>query len=189
MSTFPRRADASPASQAPPASWTANSPAGTAPCEAKSLGHAAVPAPPPAPATLLCPVGAARRQDITAKKTAAERKIFEIKRRKDQLLEAFIYQKAIDQETYQDQLAKLNENLVLAEMDHHSQRTDELDIEAVLAYAEKISLNAARMWLEANLEQRQRFKHSCSGRYTNRERRGSNPLSTSFYKDLESFTP
>lgn len=38
----------------------------------------------------------ARKQDIAAQRVAAERKIVELKRRKDQLLEAFIYQKAID---------------------------------------------------------------------------------------------
>jgi hypothetical protein len=38
-----------------------------------------------------------RRQDIAAQRAAAERKVAELKRRKDQLLEAFIYQKAIDQ--------------------------------------------------------------------------------------------
>lgn len=43
-------------------------------------------------------------------------------------------------------------------MEQHGQRTDELDIEAVLAYAKKVSLNAARMWLESNLEQCQRFQ-------------------------------
>ena|SRR5436305_8649689 len=36
--------------------------------------------------------------------------------------------------------------------------TDELDIEAVLDFAEKVSLDAPRLWLEANLDQRQRFQ-------------------------------
>jgi hypothetical protein len=31
-------------------------------------------------------------------------------------------------------------------------------VEAVLAFAERVSLNASRMWLKANLEQRQRFQ-------------------------------
>jgi site-specific DNA recombinase len=131
-----------------------------------------------------------RRQDVAAQRAAAERKIVELKRRKDQLLEAFIYQKAIDQDTYQDQLAKLNESLVLAEMEQHGQRTDELDIEAVLAYTEKVSMSASRMWLESTLEQRQRFQsllfpeglHLVNGEVRT-------PISTSFYRDLESFVP
>jgi hypothetical protein len=43
-------------------------------------------------------------------------------------------------------------------MEQHGQRSEELDVEAVLAFAERVSLNASRMWLEANLEQRQRFQ-------------------------------
>lgn len=131
-----------------------------------------------------------KRQDVAAQRAAAERKIVELKRRKDQLLEAFIYQKAIDQDTYQDQLAKLNESLVLAEMEQHGQRTDELDIEAVLAYTEKVSMSASRMWLESNLEQRQRFQSLLFPeglQIVNGEVR--TPISTSFYRDLESFAP
>lgn len=48
--------------------------------------------------------------------------------------------------------------MVLAEIDQHDQRTEELDIEAVLGFAERVSLNASRLWLEANLDQRQRFQ-------------------------------
>jgi hypothetical protein len=92
-----------------------------------------------------------RKQDVEAQRRAAERKVAELKRRKDQLLEAFIYQKLIDQQTYKNQLDKLNEGLALAEMEQHGQRSEELDVEAVLAFAERVSLNAARMWLESNL--------------------------------------
>ncbi|HVG08202.1 MAG TPA: recombinase family protein [Thermoanaerobaculia bacterium] len=99
-----------------------------------------------------------RRQDIAAQRAAAERNLAELKRRKDQLLEAFVYEKAIDQQTYKDQLDKLNEGLALAELEQHGQRFEELDVEAVLAFAERVSLNASRMWLEANLDQRQRFQ-------------------------------
>lgn len=39
-----------------------------------------------------------------------------------------------------------------------TRRSDELDVEAVLDFAERVSVNAARMWLESKLEQRQRFQ-------------------------------
>jgi hypothetical protein len=41
----------------------------------------------------------------------------------------------------------------LAEIDQHNHRTDQLDIEAVLD-AERVSLNAPRLWLKAGLDQR-----------------------------------
>src|SRR5688572_30890709 len=46
--------------------------------------------------------------------------------------------------------SKLSEGLALAEIEQHGQRFDELDVEAVLAFAERVSLNASRMWLEGN---------------------------------------
>ena len=94
----------------------------------------------------------------SAQRSAAEKKLLDLKRRKEQLVEAFIYQRAIDQDTYKQQLDKLNEATALAEIDQHDHRTEELDIEAVLDFAERVSLNAARLWLEANLTQRQRFQ-------------------------------
>jgi site-specific DNA recombinase len=100
----------------------------------------------------------ARKEDHTAQRNAAEKKIADVKRRKDQLLDAFIYQKVIDEATYKDQLNKLNEALLMAEIDQHDERRDELDIEAVLDFAERVSLNASRLWLEASLDQRQRFQ-------------------------------
>jgi site-specific DNA recombinase len=131
-----------------------------------------------------------RKQDIEAQRVAAERKIAEFKRRKDQLLEAFVYQKAIDQQTYKDQLDKLNEGLALAEIEQHTQRYDELDVEAVLAFAERISLNASRMWLEANLDQRQRFQ-SLLFPVGLQIKNGAvrTAVSSSFYSDLMSFVP
>ena len=101
-----------------------------------------------------------------------------------------VYQKAIDQQTYKDQLDKLNEGLALAEMDQHGQRSEELDVEAVLAFAERVSLNASRMWLEANLEQRQRFQALLFPeglRVENAEVR--TPVSPSFFEDLGRFAP
>lgn len=52
----------------------------------------------------------------------------------------------------------MNVAIALAEIDQHDQRSEELDIEAVLDFAEKVSLDAPRLWLEANLDQRQRFQ-------------------------------
>lgn len=74
------------------------------------------------------------------------------------LHETFIYQKAIDQLTYEKQRDKLREKIAVAEMDAHAARLDELDVEAVLAFAEHVLANAARLWLEFSLEQKQRFQ-------------------------------
>ena len=46
----------------------------------------------------------------------------------------------------------------LAEMTLHYARTDELDVEGVLAFAEHLLLNVARMWADASLDQKQRLQ-------------------------------
>ena len=131
----------------------------------------------------------ARHEDIAAQKAAAERKIAELKRRKEQLVEAFIYQRVIDEGTYKDQLDKLNESMAMAEINQHDQRTEELDIEAVLGFAERVSLNAPRLWLKASLDQRQRFQAFLFPegiQVADRELR--TPVTASFYEELHSFT-
>ena len=82
----------------------------------------------------------------------------ELKQRKELLVEAFIYQRAIDQDTYRQQLDKLSESMALAEIGRNALRTEELDIEAVLDFTERVALSASRLWLEADLEQCQRFQ-------------------------------
>jgi site-specific DNA recombinase len=139
--------------------------------------------------TIVLDVWKARKEDVTAQRTAAERKLAELKRRKDQLVEAFIYQKAIDEATYKDQLAKLTEAMALAEIDQHDHRTDELDIEAVLDFAERVSLNAPRLWLEADLDQRQRFQAFLFPEGLEVvEGEVRTPVTASFYKELQHFT-
>jgi hypothetical protein len=80
--------------------------------------------------------------------------------------------------------------MTLAEMEQHGQRAEELDVEAVLAFAEKISLSASRMWLEADLAQRQRFQALLFPeglQVVDGEVR--TPISVSFYNELGSFIP
>jgi hypothetical protein len=50
------------------------------------------------------------------------------------------------------------EELTLARIDHHSGQLEELDVEGILAFAERILPRAADLWVQASLEQRQRFQ-------------------------------
>jgi hypothetical protein len=43
-------------------------------------------------------------------------------------------------------------------MDLHASEIDELDVEGILAFAERILPRAADLWVQASLEQRQRFQ-------------------------------
>jgi hypothetical protein len=43
-------------------------------------------------------------------------------------------------------------------MDRHCGQLDELDVECILAFAERVLPRAADLWVQASLEQRQRFQ-------------------------------
>ena len=43
-------------------------------------------------------------------------------------------------------------------MDRHSSELDELDVEGILAFAERVLPRASDLWVQVSLEQRQRFQ-------------------------------
>lgn len=54
------------------------------------------------------------------------RKISQLRQNKTKLEEAFVYQKAIDEATYQEMRAKLTEELILAEMELRDAQAEEI---------------------------------------------------------------
>ena len=78
--------------------------------------------------------------------------------KKDRVVDAFLHRGLIDQRTYQRQVEKLDEEIMLAEAALHAARIEELDVEGVLGFAEYVLANAGRLWVEASLEQKQRLQ-------------------------------
>ena len=99
-----------------------------------------------------------RQVGATRLRAAAGRRLAMLRQKLDRLDEAFIYRQAVDQTTYDQQRDKLREELALADLELHDMRLEELDIEGVLGFAEHLLTNAARLWMEASLDQRQRLQ-------------------------------
>src|SRR3954463_3174827 len=76
----------------------------------------------------------------------------------DRLDEAFLFERSNDVETDDRHAEKLREELTLARIDRHSGQVEELDVEGILAFAERILPRAADLWVQASLEQHQRFQ-------------------------------
>ena len=74
----------------------------------------------------------------------------------DRLDEAFLFERSIDIDTYDRHAEKLREELTLARS--HSGQLEELDVEGILAFAERIPRRAPDLWVQASLDQRQRFQ-------------------------------
>ena len=64
----------------------------------------------------------------------------------------------IDQQTYDEQSARLSREIYDAEQELRQAESNFLDLEGVLVFAEKIITSPARLWLESTLDQRQRLQ-------------------------------
>jgi hypothetical protein len=83
-----------------------------------------------------------------------------IQEKLDRLDEAFLFERSIDIETYDRYAEKLREELTLARIERHSGQLEELDVEGILAFAERVLPRASDLWVQASLEQRQRSNNS-----------------------------
>jgi hypothetical protein len=52
----------------------------------------------------------------------------------------------------------LPEELTLVRIERHSGQLEEFDVEGILAFAERVLPRAGDLWVQASLEQRQRFQ-------------------------------
>ncbi|HEY4645890.1 MAG TPA: hypothetical protein VIH25_06380, partial [Steroidobacteraceae bacterium] len=63
-----------------------------------------------------------------------------------------------DLTSYERQRDKLREELTFAKIDHHADAVDELDVEGILAFAERILPRASDLWVQASLDYQQRLQ-------------------------------
>ncbi len=106
---------------------------------------------------ILC-VWEQRRAEAKDRTTEQQRRVSAIQQKLDKLDEAFLYAEAIDLTTYSRQRDKLREDLTLAKIDHHAEAVDELDVEGILAFAERILPRASDLWVQASLDYKQRLQ-------------------------------
>ena len=95
-----------------------------------------------------------RERETMLLRTDIERRVEALRDREDLLESALLYEHKIDGVTYERQRDKLRADLAVAEMELEDARVTELDLEAVLGFAEHLMTNAARFWLEASPEQK-----------------------------------
>jgi len=64
----------------------------------------------------------------------------------------------IDLTSYERQRDKLREELTFAQIDQHAEAIEELDVQGILAFAERVLPRAADLWVQASLDQKQRLQ-------------------------------
>jgi site-specific DNA recombinase len=95
----------------------------------------------------------------------AKQRIAEIERRQkaireklDRLDQAFLFERSIDIDTYDRHRDKLREELTFAQMDRHSSELEEMDVEGILAFAERVLPSASNLWVQSSFAQKQRLQ-------------------------------
>ena len=99
-----------------------------------------------------------KQADALLQRVVLEKHLARISERKEQLIDAFIYRKAIDKAIFQEQLDKLKEEMTIAEIELNEMGHEQLDLEAVLNFTQFVLLNADRLWTAASLDQKQRLQ-------------------------------
>jgi DNA invertase Pin-like site-specific DNA recombinase len=99
-----------------------------------------------------------RQDEAIRVRTRLERVIEDKRSRLDRIDEAFLFERSIDRQAYERQRDLLREALTLTEMELNDAVLDQLDVEGLLAFAEHLLGNAASIWLELGIDQRQQFQ-------------------------------
>jgi hypothetical protein len=98
----------------------------------------------------------ARKEAVRAELADADRHAKAIQAKLDRLDEAFLFERSIDIDVYDRHAEKLRQELTLLRMDRHASEVEELDVEGILAVAERILPRAADLCVQSSLDQRQR---------------------------------
>ena len=70
----------------------------------------------------------------------------------------FAYERKIDARTYERQRDDLRQAITLATLELEDSRAADVDVEALLRFSERVLCNAAALWQDAPLDQRQRLQ-------------------------------
>jgi site-specific DNA recombinase len=84
----------------------------------------------------------------------------QLQQRESILDDTYLFEKRIDAATYERQRDKLREDIAVARIDLEDAKLEEIDVEGVLGFAEHVLTDAARLWTEAPLEQKQRLQRA-----------------------------
>ena len=99
-----------------------------------------------------------RKEAVRADVADAGRRAQAVQKKLDRLDEAFLFEQSIDIDVYDRHAEKLRQELTLLRIERHAAEIEELDVEGILAFAERILPRSADLWVQSSLDQRQRFQ-------------------------------
>ena len=111
-----------------------------------------------------------------------------LRERKNRVVDLFVDGR-MDQDTYDQQVLRLDAEIQEAEQQLHDTDVENMDVEAVLEFAEKLVERPKELWLQSPLEQKQRLQRVFfpDGLTFTNDGFGT-AASNSFFNVLQSFT-
>jgi Leucine rich repeat N-terminal domain len=97
-----------------------------------------------------------RRAEARDRTAEQEKRVQVTQQKLDRLDEAFLFAQSIDAKSYERQRDRLREELTFAHIDHHAEAVDGLDLQGILAFAERILPRASDLWVQASHDYKQR---------------------------------
>ena len=89
---------------------------------------------------------------------AVKRRITELEQRKKRLVQAYIYDQAIDRSMYDQEVAGLEESLTFAQLELRDAAVEDFDMEASLGFARAVLTNTYKLWDAADPDQKRRLQ-------------------------------
>ena len=127
-------------------------------------------------------------REASERRKILQKRLEKLQERKERLVEVYIYEGAIDRETFETQSAKLSEDLTLTEMELREARVEELDIEGLMELAKHLARNAGKLWFEAPPATKLRLQTCLFPEGVKCGPDGmSNTLKSPIFSDLEAF--
>ncbi len=99
-----------------------------------------------------------RHEEAAEARRAREKRVKVVEEKRERLVAAFVYQQAIDEQTYRDQLRRLDEETAFASADWVDSTMEEQELKGLLDFAGHLLENPGRAWSEFTLDQQQRFQ-------------------------------
>jgi site-specific DNA recombinase len=99
-----------------------------------------------------------RRADEEARRAAAERERAELRRRRDRLVEAFVFQQSIDRETYDRQLERIDRALAESYFEPRAGGAPPADLGALLVAARPLLSAPSELWRRGDVETKRRLQ-------------------------------
>ena len=98
-----------------------------------------------------------RHVEIRNHNRLLRRRVDELQQRKDKIVD-LLMDGTIDSETYKRKVEALDQDLTLARIREAETAIEELDVESAIVYGLQLLKRADKIWLDANIDQRQRMQ-------------------------------